>query len=92
MPYREITYRDFTMSEAIVHGTRETLIPDSPMKKINGPDLILALTAAIKSRNHISRVRGSCCQVNWTFQSPDPRYSADVTCGLTRVKYCHVSL
>jgi hypothetical protein len=49
MPYREIAYRDFAMSDAIVHGTRETPIPDSPMKKINGPDLILALMAAIKS-------------------------------------------
>jgi hypothetical protein len=35
----------------------------------------LILTAAIKSRNRISRFRGSCCQVNWTFQSPDPRFS-----------------
>jgi hypothetical protein len=32
MPYREIAYRDFAMSDAIVHGTRETLIPDSSMK------------------------------------------------------------
>jgi hypothetical protein len=80
MPYREIAYRDFVMSDAIVHGTRETPIPDSPMKKINGPDLILALTAAIKSRNRISRFRGSCCQVNWTFQSPDPRFSDEASC------------
>jgi hypothetical protein len=50
------------------------------MKKINGPDLILALTAAIKSRNHISRFRGSCCQVNWTFQSSDPRFSDEASC------------
>jgi hypothetical protein len=50
------------------------------MKKINGPDLILALTAAIKSRNRISRFRGSCCQVNWTFQSPDPRFSDEASC------------
>ena len=49
------------------------------MKKINGPDLILALMAAIKSRNHISWFRGSCCQVNWTFQSPDPRFSNEAS-------------
>jgi hypothetical protein len=41
MPYREIVYRDFAMSDAIVHGTRETPIPDSPMKKINGPGMTL---------------------------------------------------
>ena len=64
MPYREIAYHDFAMSKAIVHGTRETLIPDSPMK----------------SRNCISRFQASCCQVNWTFQSPDPRFSDEASC------------
>jgi hypothetical protein len=58
-----------------MHMPTEFPIPDSPMKEINGPDLILALTAAIKSRNRISRFRGFRCQVNWTFQSPDPRFS-----------------
>jgi len=42
-------YSDFTMSDVIVHRTRETPILDSPMKKINGSDLILALMDAIKS-------------------------------------------
>jgi hypothetical protein len=32
---------------------------------------LLTLAAAIKSRNRISRFRGSRCQVNWTFQNPD---------------------
>jgi hypothetical protein len=40
------------MCDAIVHGTHETPILDSPMKQINGPYLMLALTAAIKSISH----------------------------------------
>jgi hypothetical protein len=63
------------MCDAIVHGTHETPIPDSPMRQINGPYLMLALMAAIKSRNRISRFQGFRCRMNWTFQSPDPRFS-----------------
>ena len=36
-------------------------------------------TAAVKSRNCISRFWGFRCQVNWTFQSPDPRISDDLS-------------
>jgi hypothetical protein len=63
------------MCDAIVHGTHENPIPNSPMRKINGPYLMLSLTAAIKSRNRISQFWGFRCRMNWTFQSPDPRFS-----------------
>jgi hypothetical protein len=109
--HREIAYRDF-----IVHETRETPIPDSPMKPclhvdghdlclngasrlpridgpdrdfrvsvdspmkgINGPDFMRALTAVISSRNRISRFRSFQCRMNWTLQSPDPRFSDDLS-------------
>jgi hypothetical protein len=64
--------------------------PDSrfSMKEINGPDLILALTAAIKSRNRISRFWGFRCQVNWTFQSPDSRLMAYLPRNFCRSDGC----
>ena len=48
-------FRHIRCHHAHAYGIPDPPIPDSPMKEINGPDLSLALTAAIKSWNHISR-------------------------------------
>jgi hypothetical protein len=43
LSYREIAFRDFGVSDALVHGSRETPIPDSPIRAvINGPEHFLS--------------------------------------------------
>jgi hypothetical protein len=51
-------------------------ILDSPMKEINGPDLILDLTVEI-----ISRFWGFRCQGTLTYPTRDPRNSNDYAPG-----------
>jgi hypothetical protein len=46
---------------------------------LSSTDSWVAHTLYALSGNRVSRFRGSCCQVNWTFQSPDPRFSDEET-------------
>ena len=62
-------------------------IPDTPMREINGPDLILIQWLWLHHDFGVSIAVSS-----WHIKVPIADVSADVTRGLTRVRSCHVSL
>jgi hypothetical protein len=66
----------FLMSSDFVISKSRSLILHAENERSRS---LLTLMATIKSRDHISRFWGSCCQVNWTFQSPDPRFSDETS-------------
>ena len=93
MPYREIAYRDFVTSDVQCSCQYQNLIPETPTRaRIYGSDSFwiqwLRLNHEITFRDFgVLDVKRF-----WHYKVPIVDAFADVTRGLTRVKYFHVSL
>ena len=93
MSYREIAYHDFAMSDVQCSCQYQNPIPETPTRaRIYGSDSFWIQRLRLNHEIAFRDFRVFDVKRFWHYKVPIADASADVTRGLTHVKYCHVSL